>query len=158
MSDTIVGFYYLHTNGSLIYRPGSDSAANIRESPFARAMWACIPDDRERAWQMLVEAKALDANAARIKELADKWHCDDVDAQVYAERVGCELYMDGDSWCATDRHFVNLQKSPAGFGNTCLEAMAALCKELGYIGGKTWSAHFSDLLNKRENGQFGVGA
>ena len=66
--------------------------------------------------------------------------------------------MDGNAWCAVDRHHVDLQTSPAGFGNTALEAMAELCKELGYKTQKTWGATFRDLLNKREDAQFGVGA
>jgi len=66
--------------------------------------------------------------------------------------------MDGDQWCATDRHFVNLAESPAGFGHTALAAMAELCKQLGFKGGKMWNATFADLLNGRENSQFGMGA
>ena len=55
----IEGWYYLHENGSLIYkRELGGTAADIRESSFARAMWSYDPRDRENAWTMLVEAKA----------------------------------------------------------------------------------------------------
>lgn len=83
----------------------------------------------ERAREL---ALAAGADPARVKGLAALWHCDDEDAGVYADRVGCNLFMDGNAWCATDRHFQDLQTSPAGFGATCLEAMAELAKELGY--------------------------
>ena len=68
------GWYYLHTNGSLIYkRELGETAADIRESDFARAMWPMDPTDRAGAWNVLVEALALGADAARVKELAAKW-------------------------------------------------------------------------------------
>jgi len=36
----IEGYYYLHMNGDLIYkRETGDTAADIRESDFAVAMW-----------------------------------------------------------------------------------------------------------------------
>lgn len=155
----VEGYYYLHTNGSLIYKRALDGIeADFRESDLVRMFWPCDVADRETLWRLLVEALALGADKARVIELAIKWGATNDDARIYAQRVGCELFMDGDQWCATDRHFVNVQESPCGFGQTCLEAMAELCKALGYQGGKTWGATFADLLNKRENGQFGVGA
>jgi hypothetical protein len=155
----IDGWYYLHINGTLIYkREVGGTAADIRESDFAKAMWPFDHADREGAWRILIESRAIGVSKERITELAKRWGCGDNDAAIYAERVGCNLFMDGDQWCATDRHWVNVQESPTGFGATALEAMAALCKELGYKGGKMWTATFSDLLNRKENAQFGVGA
>ena len=146
---SIDGWYYLHKNGSLIYkRELGTTAADIRESPFARAMWPCDPEDREMGWSLLVEALALGADKERIKELAEKWHCTDEDGRVYAERVCCDWFMDGDAFCAVRRDFVNLQESPAGFGASLLEAMASLAKELGYKGGKMWNATFKDLCQE----------
>jgi hypothetical protein len=66
--------------------------------------------------------------------------------------------MDGNMWSAVDRHFINLQESPAGFGVTALEAMAELCNELGYKPSKMWGAKFSDLLNRKDDAQFGAGS
>lgn len=147
MSGNIVGWYYLHTNGDLIYKPGSDAVADIRESDFARSMWPCIPTDRESCWTILVEALSLGARKSRIEELAAKWYCDDTDAEHYADRLDIRLQLDGNQWCATGQGFDNLQESPAGFGYTKLEAMAALCNDLGYTGGKMWNATFATLLN-----------
>ncbi len=145
------GWYYLHTNGELIYkRELGSTAADIRESDFARALWPVDPTDREGAWTILVEALAAGAKPERVAELATKWGCDNEDAQVYADRVGCILRQDGNAWCATKTDFINLQESPAGFGDSCLDAMAHLAKILGYKPSKMWGSHFSDLL-KAEN-------
>lgn len=83
----------------------------------------------------------------RVQELATKWHCGNSDAQIYGDRIGVLLFLDGNQCGATKRKdFVNFQESPAGFGDTALEAMAALCKELGYRPQKMWGASFVDLL------------
>lgn len=156
---SIEGWYYLHENGSLIYkRELGGTAADIRESDMARGLWPFDPGDREGAWRICVEGLAGGATPERIKELATLWKCDDEDADSYAGRVGCNLYMDGNAWCATDMHFMDLQSSPAGFGGTKLEAMAALAKDMGFKPSKMWGATFADLLGRRENSQFGVGA
>lgn len=118
----IIGWYYLHTNTELIFKrdsPGQDS--DIRESDFAVALWA-FDSQRTTAWNILVEALSLGANPRRIKELAELWDCDDRDAEQYANFMA------------------------AGFGHSNLEAMAGLCKALGYKGGKMWNATFQDLL------------
>lgn len=98
---SIEGWYYLHTNGSLIYkRELGETAADIRESDFAVSMWPCDPNDRENCWRILVESRSLGADTARIKELSEKWFCDDEDAAIYAQRIGVTLEIDGNSWCA----------------------------------------------------------
>lgn len=143
----IQGWYYLHENGSLIYKASPDAACDIRDSDFARAMWPMDVTDRAGAWNILVEASALSAKPERIKELAEKWNCDDADADNYANYLGISLQIDGNAWCATCSDFQNLQESPAGFGYTKLEAMAALCRDLGYTGGIMWNATFKDLCS-----------
>ena len=144
---SLEGWYYLHENGELIYkRELGGTAADIHESPFARALWPCDPSDRGGAWSILIEALAAGANKQRIAELAEKWNCSNDDAINYAERYGVSLGMDGSAFCATRTDFVNLQESPAGFGDSYLEAMAELCKELGYIPSKMWGAGFPELL------------
>jgi len=141
------GWYYLHTNGDLIFkRDFGETAADIRESPFARGLWPVNVGDREGAWNILVEALAGGARPDRITELAAKWGCNDTDAQVYAERVGCQLQRDGSAWHASRKDFIDLQASPNGFGATALEAMAALAKELGYQPAKMWGQSFKQLL------------
>lgn len=144
----IQGWYYLHENKELIYKPETDgsTAADIRESDLCHSMWPMDPADRAGAWRILVEAKALNANPKRINELAEKWGCDNSDAQKYAEYLGLTLQMDGNQWCATPPWFTTLQESEAGFGDTCLDAMADLCANIGFTGGKMWNADFESLL------------
>lgn len=144
---SLVGWYYLHTSGDLIYKPDhGGTAADIRESDFARALWPVDPTDRAGAWAILVEALAAGAKPERVRGLALKWVCDDEDAGFYADRVGAKVFRDGAAWCATRKDFVNLQESPAGFGDTALDALAALAKEIGYRPAKMWGASFADLL------------
>ena len=146
----IQGWYYLHINGELIYkRELGDTAADVRESDFAIALWPFDPSDREGAWRILIEGLAAGAKLERIQELAGKWGCTDGDASTYASRVNCNLFMDGNQWCATAMDHIDLQQSEAGFGHTALEAMAALATDLGYKPSKMWGVKFTDLLNSR---------
>jgi hypothetical protein len=144
----IEGWYYLHTNGSLIYkRDLDDTVADIRESDFAVALWPVDPSDRECAWTLLIEAWAANAEKSKVTELAEKWGCTDEDAAMLAKRLNLRLFKDGSAWCATRFDFVDLQASPVGFGDTCLEAMAELCKELGYRPSKMWGSSFRKLIS-----------
>jgi hypothetical protein len=143
----IEGWYYLHENGDLIYkRELGSTAADIRDSSFARGLWPIDTQNRENAWRILVEARAAGAKLERILQLASHWHCDDEDATFYAEHVGVILGVDGDQKTATRKDFINLQESPCGFGKTYLSAMSDLCKQLGYKPSKMWGNTFRDLL------------
>lgn len=143
----ITGYFYLHINGDLIFkREGSGIVADIRESNLAIGLWPMDPENREHAWTICIEGLASGANKERIMGLAARWGCDNGDAEVYATRVNVTLQLDGNMWCATRKDFENLQESPAGFGPTKLEAMADLCKTLGYKPSKMWGASFKDLL------------
>ena len=139
------GYYYLHENGELIYKPHGDPC-DFRDSDLVRMFWPVDRTNRRNAWNILVEASAAGATPERVRELAEKWQCDDNDAEVYALHVGARLVREGDQWCATRRDFVNLQESDAGFGDTALQALAALCKTLGYVPMKMWGADFARLL------------
>lgn len=141
-----IGWYYLHENGDLIYKPGSDSIIDIRDSSFAKCSWPLDQNDRKSAWDLLVEASALGANKERINELAEKWKCNDSDADNYANAIGLHVGIDGNQWCVHLMDFINLQESPAGFGETKLEAMAELAVQLGVTGGHMWRKTFSDYV------------
>jgi len=146
---SIEGWYYLHENGDLIYkRELGDTVAELRESTFVKGIWAFDHIDRAQAWTILIESMAAGADIHRIKNLAQKWFCDDDDAKNYADYVDINIFMDGNSWCATKTDFTNLQESIAGFGDTALEAIAELCKDLGYKPSKMWGVSFKDLINK----------
>lgn len=143
------GHYYLHTNGELIHKLHAD-VGDFRESDFVRAFWPVDTSDREGAWSLLVEALAAGAKTERVLELAKKWGCTSSDANIYAQRVGARLMMEGRAFMAVRADFVNLQESPAGFGTSALEALAELAKTLGYQPTKMWGATFKQLLTSKE--------
>ena len=145
---SIVGWYYLHTNGEVIYKPDPSAAMDIRDSDFARGLWPMDPSDRAGAWAILVEASAAGANPQRIQELAAKWGCNDGDAEIYALYVGAKLFKDGAAWCATRADFQDLATSPAGFGDTALQAFADLAKTLGYRPSTMWGTSFAELVQR----------
>lgn len=139
------GWYYLHKNGDLIYKSGSGSIADIRDSDFCRAAWPLDPQNRKAAWDIVVEAAAIGARRDRVDELVKLWGIDDEDAKNYANALGFALSMDGDQWCATRADFMNLQESPAGFGDTAFDAIVGLCKSLDCNRGKLgWGRTFAD--------------
>ncbi len=142
----ILGWYYLHTNGDLIYKHGSDSIADIRDSNFSISAWPFM-QDREQAWSIVIEAACLDARKGRIDKLIEDWGLNDHDAEMYAESIGLILGIDGNKKTAVKKNnFSNLMESHAGFGDTYFDAMVDLCKKLGYKGGKMWNATFKVLV------------
>lgn len=149
--EGIKGWYYLHENKDLIYKPDSSAIVDIRDSDLCHSAWAWT-EERPDAWKILVEALSLDARKDRIKELAQKWGCNDEDARHYADYLKITLGQDGNQKTAQRSDFINLSESPCGFGNTYLEAMADLCKQLGFKGGKMWQTGFEDLVcdNKKD--------
>jgi len=141
----ITGYYYLHENGSLIYKVGTDCVADFRESDFVKAFWPFDPEDRETAWNLLVESLAAGANKDRVMELAEKWGCTNEDATHYADRIKCSV------GCLDDRGIVAIPSNSSryhGEGSSALEAMARLCSSMGYKPQKTWGHTFKDLVEK----------
>ena len=144
----IQGYFYLHVNGDLIYKNNPDAITDIRDSDFCRSVWV-YNGERATAWQILVEALSLGAKQKRIEELAKKWGCDNKDAKHYAQYLGLQLDVDGTAKTARrPNDFFTYPESPCGFGDTYLEAMADLCKQLGFVGGKMWNSTFIDLIKK----------
>ena len=124
------GYYYLHTNGDLIYKNAIvvDSDPEYFDSPFVKKYWFFDSDERFYAWQIVTEALALGAKRKRIFELKEKWGLTDEDAVQFAIKAKLRLVIDGDQWCATFHDFKNVQESQCGFGITALEALAELAK------------------------------
>ncbi len=131
MSETN-GYYYLHTNGDLIYKPATvmDSDPSYFDSPFVKKVWPLNLENRLEAYDLLIEAEAMGAKIKRIQELKLKWKITEEDTQIYADTADLLLSMDGDQWFARFPDFVNVQESPAGFGNTRWNALVELCKEV----------------------------
>lgn len=80
MNET--GYYYLHENGSLIYKRFGDPA-DFEESPFVRAYWPIDTSSRLSAWRIILEGLAQGASVERVRELAAKWGCDNKDFHLY---------------------------------------------------------------------------
>jgi len=117
------GYYYLHTNGDLIFKK---TEPEVEPGGFVRRVWPIDTSDRKCAWQICIQALALGANKERVEQLVSLWRLTDEDGAVYAERAGLRLFKDGASWCATFKNFTNLQESQAGFGDTALDAFVEL--------------------------------
>ena len=132
---TGAGWYYLHTNGDLIYKPSAVGRPEVEPGGFVRKVWPIDTERRETAWLLCIEAWALGARRDRVDELAAKWGLTDEDAQAFVahatDKAGqpvFRLFLDGTHWCATFHDFVDLQASQCGFGATALEALAELAK------------------------------
>src|SRR3990172_4040482 len=143
--ETIKGYFYLHENGSLIYKNSPDAIVDIRDSDFCKSAWSW-DGTPANAWQICVEALAIGVNKERVFELASKWNVNDNDANNYASYLGIVLGIDGDKKMVHRTDFENVQESACGFGDTYLQAMADLCKNLGFVGGKMWNSTFKDLV------------
>jgi len=63
------GFYYLHTNGDMIFKRFEPEA----ESPFVKKVWPLDLKNRMDAWKIALEGLFLGANIERIEDLAKKW-------------------------------------------------------------------------------------
>ncbi len=119
------GFYYLHTNGNLIFKPFRPEET----SDFVRRIWPVDLKSRGHAWVICIEALAMGAKRARVMELAETWGISDSDALEFAKRAHLTLFRDGSQWCAGFNDFQNVLKSQCGFGATALEALAELARE-----------------------------
>lgn len=113
------GFYYLHTNGDLIwkrFRPEDDS-------DFVKKIWECDISDRGSGWKIILESLALGARFYRVKELAAKWKCDVKDLVEYMvrnlnptdyEKEGICLYLEKIVQCNPEKWFDWLELTPKG--------------------------------------------
>jgi len=68
-------YYYLHTNGNLIYRNPAvvDSDPDYFDSPFVKKVWKINAENREDAWTMILEALVLGARIESVQNLAGIW-------------------------------------------------------------------------------------
>lgn len=148
----IEGYYYLHENKSMIFKRNLDDGtyADIIDSDFCKALWSIDPENREHAWNICVEGLASGADRKRIMELAEKWYCDEEDAQIYADRMGISLTKDGDAWIATREKDKKIKDNSVlifGHGETVIDAMSNLIKHLGYKPSKLWGHNVKSIVN-----------
>ena len=71
----MTGYYYLHTNGDLIYKPAIvvESEPGYFDSDFVKKFWCFNSADRKGPWTIALESLAMGARIERVKELAGKW-------------------------------------------------------------------------------------
>lgn len=69
------GFYYLHTDGNLIFKPASvvEFDSHYFDSPFVKKVWRVDLKDRLCAWRIVLEALSMGCSIPRARELAGKW-------------------------------------------------------------------------------------
>lgn len=83
--------------------------------------------------RLILKRDALDwSNAPCADATVTIYLCDDCMKEMgkvinsKAQELEIRVFMDGDKWCAVHHDFVNLQESPAGFGDSPDEARACL--------------------------------
>lgn len=155
------GWYYLHTNGDLIWKNGAyTSADDLHDSDFVVRFWRFRDGDRELGWTTLVEALAAGANRHRVRELADLWGMGDDDAHEFCRRVDVTVARERDGWFvvpslpARAAVAMSLRRDrppppPVGRGPTILDALAALARAAGWRPSKH-GASFVDHLHRQE--------
>lgn len=136
LPQQILGWFYLHTNGELIFKNHNDAIKGIQESDLCKTAWAWDGSELY-AWLIVIEALALDVDRKRVFELATTWKLDDEAAETLAKEIGIEIGIDTETTKYARRADYNDDPAhnPCGFGPTYLEAMADLCKLLEFTGG-----------------------
>ncbi|GAG54003.1 unnamed protein product [marine sediment metagenome] len=124
------GYYYLHTDGDLIYKNALivDSDPAYFDSPFVKKYWFFDSEQRFDAWHICIEALALGAKKKRVFELKEKWGLTDEDGKKFAEVAKLKIFKDGDKFCAAFDDFIDIPESQCGFGDTALETFAELAR------------------------------
>lgn len=147
----IKGYVCMKQNGDLDYIFKSKiSEDDLINHNSIKMYWEYSHEDIADSWDILIEAIAVEANEKEIKMLSNAWGLDDKEAQTYAKLRKIKLFKDGNQWCATKSNFKDLQSSPSGFGDTCLDAIGELCKNLGFKVSKSKGrVRFVDLLKDK---------
>jgi len=141
----LTAWFYLHTNGEIKFKNHINAIDGIRESDFCHTAWPWNGTE-ELAWLIIIESTALKAKPEEIKKYADEWKLNDETAPAYAEKIGVELGIDGNMKTACKKGAI-VPEDAMGFGETYIEAMAALALELGFKGGKEDNRiNFADLV------------
>lgn len=80
MDNMNTHWYYLHINGTLIHK-----ILEPDPSDFVVKIWKLNINDKNNAWDIIIESLALGADINQIKQLTDKWKCDKKDLILYLE-------------------------------------------------------------------------
>jgi hypothetical protein len=98
----IAGYYYLHTNGAVLFKKAAPGLiSDFENSDFVKCWWPVEPSDRRGAWRILIEATARGADQGSLMRLARAWHCNNADAAEYCRREGIDLGQQAGEYVAT---------------------------------------------------------
>lgn len=101
------GYYYLHTNGEVIYKPFIDlqQMDDFEQSPFVKRYWIADHKDRTNAWIIAVEAAAYGAAEGAIERLKKGWGLTDEDGEKFLQHVRVlHGKLDSGEWIVWDDH------------------------------------------------------
>jgi len=116
---TVAGWYYTRQEGAVSARYFDDSD---------KSWWLCsegemTPNNSFRVWYSIPGVSDIQGHRRS--------------PQVAGGSIEYNIKRDGNQWCATTSMFVNLQESPAGFGNSPSRALEELFKALT-AAGRMW--------------------
>lgn len=119
-------------NNRVNFEMTADDLATLLESmkpvPLIAIHCGPAPSQQERAnaaWAKLGAKMGFDPMTVQPTGRGDRFFS----AIQIAPPPKPHVRLDGNKWCATNPDFINLQESPAGFGDTPEEAIADLAKE-----------------------------
>lgn len=152
MGEIKRGYFYLHTNRELIYKPDIDGRLkeDLDSSDLVTAYWPVASDDRESLWTCLVEAAARGANPEKIEFMVKTHGMDSADAVMYAERIGFKLAGSDvrKLWAAFSSNFVDQRHSGIGLGETAFDAIVELCRSLTALYAKQATSNLLEAKTK----------
>lgn len=134
---------YLHVHGTLHFK--QCYADELLDSPFVRCYWPC-DNSRQSLWQVAIESLAMGVSRAEVLRVLESNKFEIDDCVNYINFLNARLSKDGNQWCVTRGDFVNLEVSPSGFGDTPMDALADLLKNVGFKGRGMWCHDINSLV------------
>lgn len=132
MSNIKTGFFYLHTNGELIYKPEATISRrqDLEESDFVVQYWPVASNHRTSLWTCLIEAAARGANQSCIDHMKKTHDITNEDAAGFARALDFKLVGNGRFFVAFNYNFIDQKHSAIGFGETAFDAIIDFQKRL----------------------------
>lgn len=143
------GFYYLHTEGALIFKRFDEQRErDLIESPFVSCYWPFDSGNRAHAWQIVICATVAGVHPDRVRVLREMWGCAEEDADKFAEYLGITLGEDQGMMRAVRLATpMSDEKVIVGSGKTKFEALVDLAKAVGWKPNKD-SLSFLELAGR----------
>lgn len=101
MENEILGYYYLHVNGNLIWKRYIDDKQEeeIYNSDLVKKFWTIRENERESLWAVAIEAYCWgnEVTAPQVEEFSIKHNLSNLDGEFFAERAGMYVAQSSDS-------------------------------------------------------------